>query len=204
MMRRIPAWAGIVLVMGILYLFGLHTEAIGQVQRLLLATGIHRAELAPPPSDRNQETTQVVHVPAQPPQGVDMHLQTLDGESVTLASLRGKVVFINIWATWCPPCIAEMPGIERLYQQLDPEKFAFVMLSVDQGGRRQVAPFIERKGYTFPVYLPAGPPPAELEGNSIPMTVILDKTGQVVARQEGMAEYDTPEVVAFLEGLIEQ
>lgn len=199
LLRRIPSWAVLLVGMGILYLFGLHTEAIGQVQRLMLSTGIHQAELEPPATQAVAQTDNSL-TPLQ--QETDMQLQAPDGSMVSLSSLRGKVVFLNIWATWCPPCIAEMPGIERLYQQLDKENFAFVMLSVDQGGHQQVGPFIERKGYTFPVYVPAGPIPEAFMGNSIPTTYILDPAGQIVARQEGMAEYDTPEVQDFMQSLL--
>jgi hypothetical protein len=93
-----------------------------------------------------------------------------------------------------------MPGIHALYQKLDPAKVAFVMMSLDQNPAKARA-LLKRRGYTFPVYFPAGPLPAPFDSNSIPSTVILGPDGQVAARHDGMAEYDTPEFKAALEKL---
>ena len=126
----------------------------------------------------------------------------MNGRTVDFGSLKGKVVFVNIWATWCPPCVAEMPNIQKLYEKTDGEAIAFVMLSVDQEGLAKVKKYIDRKGYTFPVYLPASPLPQELQSSAIPTTFIISPEGMIVARQEGMAEYDTPEVREFLQSLV--
>ncbi|WP_040398199.1 TlpA family protein disulfide reductase, partial [Cesiribacter andamanensis] len=82
------------------------------------------------------------------------------------------------------------------------DKIAFVMLSVDEGGKGKVKKFIERKGFTFPVYMPAGPLPREFYSQAIPTTFIISPEGRIVARQEGMAEYDTPEVRKFLQSMV--
>ncbi|EMR01026.1 thiol-disulfide oxidoreductase [Cesiribacter andamanensis AMV16] len=76
------------------------------------------------------------------------------------------------------------------------------MLSVDEGGKGKVKKFIERKGFTFPVYMPAGPLPREFYSQAIPTTFIISPEGRIVARQEGMAEYDTPEVRKFLQSMV--
>ncbi|MBX0331870.1 TlpA family protein disulfide reductase [Pontibacter sp. HSC-14F20] len=133
--------------------------------------------------------------------GAGFKMVDLDGKTVAFESLKGKVIFLNIWATWCPPCIAEMPNIHSLYKKMDPNKVAFVMLSVDEGGMAKVKKFIDKKGYTFPVYIPGSQFPQEFYSTAIPTTFIISPEGKIVAKQEGMAEYDTKEVREFLLGL---
>lgn len=132
----------------------------------------------------------------------NLPLVTLDGKAVNLSDLKGKVVFVNLWASWCPPCRAEMPGIEALYKKVDHSKVAFVMLSLDDNAAK-AQKFVKSQGYTFPVYLRTGELPAPFDSNSIPSTVILGPDGQVAARHDGMAEYDTPEFKAALDKLAE-
>lgn len=202
LIKNIPGWAVMLAAFGILYLTGLHTEAIGQVQRILLATGIKNADV--PETLQHPDANSVLHAAtiANPEMaGAGFKMADLQGNQVAFESLKGKVVFLNIWATWCPPCIAEMPNIQRLYDKVGSDKIAFVMLSVDEGGLEKVKKFIDKKGYTFPVYMPAGSFPQEFYSNAIPTTFIISPDGKIVAKQEGMADYDTPEVVAFLQNL---
>jgi thiol-disulfide isomerase/thioredoxin len=197
-LKKIPGWLVMLLVFGILYATGLHTEAIGQVQRLMLATGIRNASVAEPAT-----TPSVNAHSAEAAEGVGagFNMKDLNGNTVAFESLKGKVIFLNIWATWCPPCIAEMPNIQSLYEKVGSDKIAFVMLSVDEGGSGKVKKFIDRKGFTFPVYLPATQLPREFYSQAIPTTFIISPEGKIVARQEGMAEYDTKEVREFLQKL---
>ncbi|WP_347160068.1 TlpA family protein disulfide reductase [Pontibacter chitinilyticus] len=198
--RQIPGWAVILVVFGFLYLTGLHTEAIGQVQRLLLASGLRNAEM--PVSAATAEASGTTTMA-----GKGLKLKSLSsGKIVDFKSLRGKVIFLNMWATWCPPCVAEMPNIQSLYDKVGSDKIAFVMLSMDaaEGTADRVPKFIERKGFTFPVYLPASAMPEELHTSSIPATFIISPEGKIVHYQEGMAEYDTEEVRAFLQGMVKQ
>jgi thiol-disulfide isomerase/thioredoxin len=200
--KDIPGWVVMLAVFGILYLTGLHTEAIGQVQRLLLATGIKNADV--PQTLQNPNATAVVDAAAAANSeraGAGFKMVDLNGKTTDFGSLKGKVVFLNIWATWCPPCIAEMPNIQKLYDKVGSDKIAFVMLSVDEGGMEKVKKFIDKKGYTFPVYMPASQFPQEFYSTAIPTTFIISPEGKIVAKQEGMADYDTPEVAEFLQKL---
>lgn len=172
----------------------LRTPVLGTLQRGLLATGLWQAETPQLP-----EKTPAV---ATSSTGYPHNLTLLDqqGLEVSLSSLKGKVVFVNLWASWCPPCVAEMPGIHALYKKLDPKKVAFVMISLDENPAKAQS-LLKRKGYTFPVYFPTDNLPAPFDSNSIPSTVILGPDGQVAARHDGMADYDTPEFKAALEKL---
>jgi thiol-disulfide isomerase/thioredoxin len=178
-------WLGIPLV---LYITGLHTEVAGCLQQMLLATGFIKPAV---------ERTGIKQIPAD----YNLDLLTLDGKKVSLQELKGKVIFMNLWATWCPPCVAEMPVIHSLYQKYSPDKVAFVMLSLDET-KGKIEKFIRKKDYSFPVYTLAGQLPQVYATQSIPTTFVISKDGQIVVRQEGMAQYDSPEFEAFLNKLI--
>ena len=204
-LNKIPGWAVMLTIFGVLYLTGMHTEAIGQVQRLLLATGLKKADM-PETGAENSATVTAGSGSLNPATmvGTGFRMVDLAGNTVNFESLKGKVIFMNIWATWCPPCLAEMPNIHSLYRKVDPDKIAFVMLSVDEGGIKKVNKFIQKKGYTFPVYLPASSFPQEFQSPALPTTFIISPEGKIVAKQEGMAEYDTKEVRAFLESMVKK
>lgn len=203
--RAIPSWAIMLFGFGFLYFTGLHTEAIGQVQRLMLSTGIIKSDIhevnITAPAEAVVSTTSAKSAAPAAMAGSGFQMVDLNGKTVTMDSLKGKVIFMNIWATWCPPCIAEMPNIQSLYEKVDADKIAFVMLSVDEGSINKVKNFINKKGFTFPVYMPASQIPQEFSSSAIPTTFVISPAGEIVAKQEGMAEYDTPEVLKYLQDM---
>lgn len=118
--------------------------------------------------------------------------------------LKGKVVFINFWATWCPPCRAEMPSIETLFKKVgDSDDVVFMLVEID-GERKKAVKFLEDENLDLPIYYPYERIPGQWLGNSVPTTIILDKSGNVAARHEGMADYSRKEVVKFMEDLINE
>lgn len=124
------------------------------------------------------------------------------GNRIDAANQEGKVVFINFWATWCPPCIAEMPSIDKLYAQFkDNDEVVFVMADVDNQYEKSMQ-FMTDRNLALPVHVPAGKIPEHWLGGSIPTTLILDKRGQIAARHEGMADYSGPEVADFIRSLM--
>lgn len=132
----------------------------------------------------------------------DWRLQPLEGSGRTsLLSYRGKVVFINIWATWCPPCRAEMPSIQELYDRLrDKSDVQFLMVSVDNESK-SVQEYLRDEGYTFPVFMPVEAPPRGLADEGIPTTLILDKAGNVQTHHVGTADWNTPAVMQLIDKL---
>lgn len=101
-----------------------------------------------------------------------------------------------MWATWCPPCIAEMPSIDRLHEEMGDE-VVFVMLSLDQDFEK-AEPFDKCKGYDLPIYTQAGNLPAMYQSSAIPTTFIIDTKGNLVLTHKGMADYSNPEFKDFL------
>ena len=135
--------------------------------------------------------------------GDDVVFKDKDGKTVSLKSLKGKVVFINFWATWCPPCIQEMPSINQLKQSFNGNNdIVFLMVDVDNKIEKSTA-FMNKKKYDLPVYVPAGNIPSDYLGGAIPTTVILDKSGDMIARLEGGRDYSSPEIVKALNELVE-
>jgi thiol-disulfide isomerase/thioredoxin len=182
------------LLFGLVMLTDYRTAVLSSVQRVLLATGLWKAEVPAAALAAPAGSSGLASYPN------NLALVTLEGKSVHLSDLRGKVVFVNLWASWCPPCVAEMPGIHALYQKMDPRKVAFVMISLDADPAKAQA-LLKRQGYAFPVYFPTGDLPAPFNSSSIPSTVVLRPNGQVATRHDGMAEYDTPEFKRALEQL---
>ena len=166
----------------------LRLPVLSTLQRGVLATGLLRPALPTRPGGATG-----AGLP-------DVPLYTLAGQPVNLRQFRGKVVLVNEWASWCPPCLAELPGLQALYEQTDTAKVAFVCISFDENPGRGRA-VLKRRGDTLPVYFTAAPLPAPFASSSIPYTVVLAPDGQVAARHAGMADYDTPEFRAALEQL---
>ena len=136
------------------------------------------------------------------PANYTMNLVDQNGKKVSLEDLKGKVVFINFWATCCGPCIAEMPSIQKLYDRFkDNDEVAFVLLEAE-GNKTKATNFMEKKKLNLPVYYPAGDFPTEFFRGSLPTTVILDKQGNIAHITEGMADYSGQDIVDFINKVI--
>jgi thiol-disulfide isomerase/thioredoxin len=132
-------------------------------------------------------------------------VRDLKGNVVQMEELKGKVIFLNLWATWCGPCRVEMPSIEALYNSVEKENVAFVMLSLDtQQNFNKVEKYITDKGFTFPVYVVDRGLTEQLQVPSIPTTFVIGKDGLIKRKEVGTANYDTPKFKQFLNSLAEQ
>jgi thiol-disulfide isomerase/thioredoxin len=114
-------------------------------------------------------------------------IRTLDGESFTVDDLRGKVVLVNVWATWCAPCVIEMPGFQRVYQDYRDQGFLVLGVSRDHGGPARVEAFLEQRGITFPVAMAAD---ADLGGitnvTTLPTSYLMGRDGTIRHTVEGL------------------
>lgn len=123
------------------------------------------------------------------------------GEKLNLADAKGKVVFLNFWATWCPPCIAEMPSIQSLKNKLkNSDSVIFAMVDADNNLPGSLA-FMTKNRYTMPVYVQTSAIPVSLFRGSLPTTVIINKQGEIVLKHEGLGNYDTPEIISLMNDL---
>jgi len=133
----------------------------------------------------------------------DFKVAALDGTHLRLADLKGKVVFLNLWATWCGPCKEEMPAMERLWQRYKEQGLVVVALSMDSGGAKTVKPYIEHAKYTYPVGLDPKMEVAQLYGaRSVPSTFIIDRQGMVRAIALGPRPWDGKAAFAYIETLL--
>ncbi len=137
------------------------------------------------------------------PFSVDFTLPDLDGKSVRLSDLRGRVVLINFWATWCPPCRAEMPSMNDLYKDYRDKGLEILAISIDVDGRRVVAPFVEKYGLTFPVLLdPKMDVGSRIQVRGIPSTYLLDKQGRVAGLEVGPRDWNRSSLRRLLDELL--
>ena len=182
----------------ILYATGLHTEVIGFAQRGLLATGLitpNVKNIVQDESNINDTSTTTASTPA------DFNLTLMDeeGKTISLAEFKGKVIFLNMWATWWPPCIAEMPNINKLHKEMGNE-VAFVMVSVDEDFETAKA-FNKRKGYNLPIYALQSNRSPMYQSSTVPTTYVIDAKGHLVLTHKGMSNYNTSKFKKFLIGL---
>ncbi|MBT1076666.1 TlpA disulfide reductase family protein [Geobacter grbiciae] len=135
----------------------------------------------------------------------DFTLNTLNGEVVKLSDLKGQVVIVNFWATWCPPCREEIPSIMRLNAAMAGKPFRMLCVSIDEGGKVAVEEFFRKTGFTLPVLLDADKRVGKLyDTTGVPETFVIDRHGVILKKVVGAMEWDHPEVIAFLNNVIAQ
>jgi thiol-disulfide isomerase/thioredoxin len=131
----------------------------------------------------------------------DVTFRDSAGRIISLSSLKGKVVFINFWATWCPPCLAELPSINTLHDKLSNNpSVVFLIVDVDNQPRKSV-PFIKNHGYNLPVFETITDIPSEMLSGSIPTTLVINKQGLMVFKHEGVADYNSDKFIGYLQKL---
>lgn len=171
--KELIEWVILISIIGVIYFAGWHTEVIGRIQQVVLSTGIIQPNI----------------VEVEKTASYNFRLENLKGDIIAFDSFRNKVVFLNFWATWCPPCIAEMPDIHQLYESKKND-ISFVMISLDKDENR-AREFIKNKEFDFPVYFLRSALPKNYNSHSIPTTYVLDKGGIIKVENHGMAKYNT-------------
>lgn len=188
--KEFKEWGIFAVILLTLYFTGTHTEVAAFAQRVVLATGI-----------ANPDTDPILK---REKASFDFTLTGIDGEVLDVRKLKGKVIFLNMWATWCAPCIAEMPSIQELYKNYEnnPE-VVFALISFDKDPEK-AKNFIHKKGFTMPIYFPNETQiPKVYESRGIPTTFVIDKEGYIAYKKIGMANYDSNSFASMLNKLIQ-
>ena len=170
---------------------------LATVGSLALGRGARAAAVSDP-----FEALGVVRLP-RPTEPRDFSVPTLDGGRVRLADFRGKAVLLNFWATWCPPCVTELPALERLHQRHLAQGFSVLAVSLDTVGVAAVAAFVRERGLTFPVGLDPAWDVARAYGvRALPTTALLDRQGRTVGTAVGPREWDGPDGAGLVAALL--
>jgi len=130
----------------------------------------------------------------------NMSLISYNGEKVVLSELKGKPIFINYWATWCPHCIAEMPSLQNLYNRYK-DKVHFLFISGEDP--QTVLRFMDEKRYNLPLYTILGNVPSAFDSSSLPTTILIGVGGQIVLFKTGAARWDSKKSYKMMDELIE-
>ncbi|HUH33325.1 MAG TPA: TlpA disulfide reductase family protein [Daejeonella sp.] len=197
--KSIRSNIGFIITLVILAIIMFNPKAKSLFMTGLVSTGLFNADV----SDSHPETPRAAGTPSTLPVVTSALFTSSEGITTNLASLRGKAIFLNFWTTWCPPCIAEMPSVNRLHSKLKHNSNIVFMLADADGNLEKSTAFMKKKKFDLPVYIPASSVPEQLFRGSLPTTVIINKRGEIVFSHEGMANYDTPEMEKFLKELAE-
>jgi thiol-disulfide isomerase/thioredoxin len=199
----IGAVCGVVIAVAII---GLLEQLGGGHEPRSFARGDVPPEMAAGPSPASQESTAVMSLHDAPRTLPEIRFADGNGRSLTLGDFQGKVILLNIWATWCGPCREEMPTLDRLQARLGGPHFEVVALSIDRAGIGVVSEFYDEIGVEhLAKYIDEGGKSAgQLSAVGLPTTLLIDRDGREVGRHVGPAEWDTPEMVEFLERQIAQ
>ncbi len=193
--KNIVSWVVFVVLMGLV----LWSPSRIFIQQQLMKIGFFKPKLEKPVETEAEEK-----VSASNSVGDKASFSSADNVVYDTEQLKGKVLFINFWATWCPPCRAEMPSIQKLYDKFkDNDNIEFLIVEIE-GDVEGTEKFLTDQKLKLPIVYPNGEIPSNWLGGAIPTTVILDKNGKIAAKEEGMYDYSTKEVEAFVQNLIDQ
>lgn len=158
---------------------------------------------SPPGSSATASDPPIHGIPSVGAPAPEFHLRNLDGETVALADYRGKIVFLNFWATWCGPCRVEMPMMEELYQELKREEFVVLAVSTDAQGQAATRPFRESLGLSFPIlHDPEFRVGTSYGTRSLPITFLLDREGIIRHKIFGARDWRSPEAKRLIQTLL--
>lgn len=167
---------------GLMFIPSVRTPVMVFVQRLIAGN----------PSEIAKEKQQNV-------KSFDWDLIDLDGIHSNLIESKGEVILINLWATWCPPCIAEMPAIQDLYDDYK-DKIDFYLISNEDS--EIITNFMQEKGFNMPIYGALSHPPSIFDSNSLPTTYVVDKEGKVVVKEIGAKDWNSQKFRKLLDVLL--
>ena len=135
----------------------------------------------------------------------DFTVKDLSGRDVRLSDLRGKVVLVNFWATWCPPCRGEIPSMMKLNSAMAGKPFQMLAISIDEGGKDAVQGFFRESGASLPALLDTDQKVSKLYGTTgVPETFVVDKKGVILKKVVGAMEWNDPQVIQFLDDVMKR
>jgi thiol-disulfide isomerase/thioredoxin len=183
--KEIKSWGLILSLFALLYFTGLLPVIQGAIQSVFLSTGLITPKL------ERVDLTEL---------DFDYQGRFLDfeGKQIDLESYKGKTLFINLWASWCGPCRAEMPHISELYKSLENEPtIEFLLVGLDNDIEKS-RKFLEGKSWSFPTAHASFGLNSSLQSSSIPTTLVVSPAGKIIFYQEGMSNFNTDDFRDFL------
>lgn len=183
--KEAKSWGITAAVVAFLYFTGLLPVIVGGLQSILLSTGLIKPK---------------IEIPNLTDQDFDYSGQFLDfeGNKIQLSDYRGKTLFVNIWASWCGPCRAEMPHISELYKSVkDESDVEFLLIGIDNDIEKS-RKFLDGKSWIFPTAHASYGLNKSLQSQSIPTTLVVNPQGKITFYQEGMSNFNTDEFREFL------
>ncbi len=130
--------------------------------------------------------------------------RSADGAQIDIAHSRGKVIFLNFWAEWCPPCLAEMPSINNLAAHFRNEEGIIFLMANADGELKSSEAFFKKNNFNLSAFIPAGILPKEIFQGSLPTTIIINKDGEIVYQHEGIADYSSEETKDLIKRLLSE
>ncbi len=189
----ISNWSTVILTV-LLVLLLVNPDAKAWLMRQVAATGLLNSSISKPEAKDAEAVSAVSYA--------DFTLRNEEGIATNISDLKGKVVFLNFWASWCPPCRAEFPSIQKFYEKYRSHPdMAFLTVNLDDNPALGKA-YLKEKGFTVPFLTPAGSVPKEIYDGSLPTTVILDKKGEIRLRHTGVADYSKDSFYAEIDTLL--
>lgn len=181
---------GSILIYALLALLIFSPDAKSWLLQQVVSTGLLKADIKEATADKSL------------PEAATFSFTDANGKMATTAGLKGKVVFINFWASWCPPCRAEMPDLEKLYQKLkDDERLVFLFINEDEDTSKAIQ-YLQKNNFTMPLHYASGNVPGEIFSGSLPTTVVINKEGKIVLKHQGMARYNSEDFIRQLKELL--
>lgn len=181
---------GSILIYTLLALLIFSPDAKSWLLQQVVSTGLLKADIKKATPDKDL------------PEATSFSFTDAYGKTTTTADLKGKVIFINFWASWCPPCRAEMPDLEKLYGKLkDDDRFVFLFMNEDEDKSKATA-YLEKNHFSIPLYSRAGGVSDDIFSGSLPTTVIINKEGKLVMKHQGMARYNSDDFIRQLKELL--
>lgn len=184
-------------ILGLLFVLSLvlFPEFKAKVLQGFMKTGLYNPSVETAGLDSSSQDN--ASLPPMP----DARFISAAGDTLVLNDTKGKVVFLNFWATWCPPCIAEMPSIQALKNKINnKDQVIFAMVDADADLPKSLS-FMKKNKYQFQVYQQASALPESIFNGTLPTTLIINKKGGIVMKHEGLGNYDTPEMLNLLNSL---